>query len=241
MIPINLAAIHVGHNRMNAQALSFIQNIQQEIPVRVLELTKCFGNEEVLKQVSVEFAKKKIHGIIGKNGSGKTVLFKCICGFLRPNEGNIFVWGNEIGKDCDFPKETGMLIEQPGFLPYESARNNLRWLAKLNKTMSKSRVDEVIRLVGLEPGDKKHIIKYSLGMLQRLGIAQALLDDPKLLILDEPMNGLDKQGVKDMRNLFLNLREQGKTLLLASHFAQDIDMLCDTVYEMDQGILTRRR
>ena len=200
-------------------------------------VTKQFGNEVVLKDVSLTLDAGKIHGIIGRNGSGKTVLMKCICGFLQPTSGSVKVFDKAIGQDCDFAPDTGMLIETPGFLPHETGLNNLLWLARLGKGASKDRVRQLIEQVGLDPSLKKTVGQYSLGMRQRLGIAQTLLDDPSLMILDEPMNGLDKNGVRSIRDLLLDLKSQGKTILLASHFAQDIDELCDTVCEMDQGVL----
>ena len=202
-------------------------------------VTKQFGSEVVLKDVSLTLEAGKIHGIIGRNGSGKTVLMKCICGFLQPTSGSVKVFDKAIGQDCDFAQDTGMLIETPGFLPHETGLNNLLWLARLGKGASKDRVRQLIEQVGLAPSLKKTVSQYSLGMRQRLGIAQTLLDDPDLMILDEPMNGLDKNGVRSIRDLLLSLKSQGKTILLASHFAQDIDELCDTVCEMDQGILNR--
>lgn len=212
-----------------------------DIAVHVQHLTRRFGAETVLKDVSLTLPTGMIHGMIGRNGSGKTVLMKCICGFLTPTEGTVQVFGRVIGRDCDFAPDTGMLIESPGFLPHETGLNNLLWLAKLGSGASRARVKSLIQLVGLDPALRKPVSQYSLGMRQRLGIAQALLDDPALLILDEPMNGLDKEGVAAMRALLLSLKTQGKTILLASHFAQDIDELCDTVYEMDQGVLTPLR
>lgn len=200
-------------------------------------VTKQFGNEVVLKDVSLTLDAGKIHGIIGRNGSGKTVLMKCICGFLQPTSGSVKVFDRTIGQDCDFAPNTGMLIETPGFLPHETGLNNLLWLARLGKGASKDRVKQLIEQVGLDPSLRKTVSQYSLGMRQRLGIAQTLLDDPSLMILDEPMNGLDKNAVRSIRDLLLSLKSQGKTILLASHFAQDIDELCDTVCEMDQGIL----
>ena len=200
-------------------------------------VTKQFGSEVVLKDVSLTLEAGKIHGIIGRNGSGKTVLMKCICGFLQPTSGSVKVFERTIGQDCDFAPNTGMLIETPGFLPHETGLNNLLWLARLGKGASKDRVKQLIEQVGLDPSLRKTVSQYSLGMRQRLGIAQTLLDDPSLMILDEPMNGLDKNAVRSIRDLLLSLKSQGKTILLASHFAQDIDELCDTVCEMDQGIL----
>ena len=212
-----------------------------DIVVVVQQISKSFGRDQVLKNVSLQLEKGKIHGIIGRNGSGKTVLMKCICGFLQPTSGTATVFGKTIGADCDFAPDTGMLIEIPGFLIHETGMKNLQWLARLGRHMSKDRIAGLIRLVGLDPALKKNVGHYSLGMRQRLGIAQALLDDPGLLILDEPMNGLDKTGVHDIRQLLLNLKTRGKTILLASHFAQDIDELCDTVYEMEQGVIMRTK
>lgn len=209
-----------------------------DIVVDVQRISKSFGNEKVLKDVSLQLERGKIHGIIGRNGSGKTVLMKCICGFLRPTVGKVIVFGKTISTDCDFAPDTGMLIETPGFLIHETGMKNLLWLAKLGKCATREKVANLIRVVGLDPAMKKKVGQYSLGMRQRLGIAQALLDDPSLLILDEPMNGLDKNGVKDIRSLLLDLKAHGKTILLASHFAQDIDELCDTVHEMDQGVIS---
>ena len=208
-----------------------------EIVVDVKQVSKTFGHETVLKNVSLQLQKGQIHGIIGRNGSGKTVLMKCICGFLRPTSGEVTVFGKQIGRNHDFAPSTGMLIETPGFLMQETGLINLLWLAKLGKGASRDRVCELIRMVGLDPTMKKKVGQYSLGMRQRLGIAQALLDDPELLILDEPMNGLDNHSVQEIRSFILELRNQGKTILLASHFAQDIEVLCDSVYEMDQGKL----
>lgn len=207
--------------------------------VEMTGLSKSFGQEKVLQNVSLSLERGQIHGIIGRNGSGKTVLMKCVCGFLRPTSGQARVFGKVIGRDCDFAPDTGMLIETPGFLSHETGLNNLLWLARLGKGSSRQRVQALMEQVGLDPKLRKPVRHYSLGMRQRLGIAQALLDDPALLILDEPMNGLDKTGVKDIRALLLSLKGQGKTILLASHFAQDIDELCDTVCEMDQGVLTQ--
>ena len=200
--------------------------------VSVSHLSISFGQEQILGDINLSLKKGAIHGIIGRNGSGKTVLMKCILGFLRPQAGCVQVFGKIIGKDCDFAPHTGMLIETPGFLPNETGRNNLLWLAKLSKRATANDVDMAIRMVGLDPGLRKTVSKYSLGMRQRLGIAQAIMEQPDLLILDEVMNGLDKEGVSDIRKLLLSFRIQGKTLLISSHFAQDIDMLCDTVYEI---------
>ena len=211
------------------------------ITVSVQNLSKSFGRECVLKNITCDFEEGKIHGIVGNNGSGKTVLMKCICGFLLPDEGTVLVNGKRVGIDMDFPPDLGIIIETPGFLPGLSAVRNLEILASLNKKIGLKEIADSIRQVGLDPTVKKPVGKYSLGMRQRLGIAQAIMEDPSLLILDEPLNGLDKQGVFEMRKLIKGLKDNGKTVLLASHNQADIDELCDTVCEMDAGVMTMIR
>lgn len=207
--------------------------------VQAKNVTKNFKETIALKQVSVSFEKGKIYGIIGRNGSGKTVLFKCICGLMAVTEGEITVLGQSIGDGVRVPKGVGAIIETPGFLPNVSGYRNLYYLASLSGKPDKERIRNTIRLVGLEPDSHKAVGNYSLGMRQRLGLAQALMEDPELLILDEPMNGLDNEGTKQMRKFLLDLRSQGKTIILASHSQEDIATMCDTVYLMDAGILSQ--
>ena len=209
------------------------------VEVKNVDLT--LQKNEILKSVSVHFERGKIHGLIGRNGSGKTMLMKCICGFVRPTLGEITVDGKRIGRDRDFPENVGIIIETPGFIPYYSGLKNLRLLAAPRGKISKDDVRKTMEQVGLDPNLKRHVRKYSLGMRQRLGLAQAIMEDPELLVLDEPMNGLDKDGVKDMRQYLLDLKAKGKTILIASHSAEDIDVLCDTVCEMDKGRLEQIR
>ena len=206
--------------------------------IEIQNVSKHFGEEHVLKEVSHTFEQGKIHGIVGNNGSGKTVLMKCICGFLKPDSGAIFVNHKQVGVETDFPEDIGIIIETPGFLPHLSGTQNLRILASLQRKANDHTIWSVLELVGLDPNMKKPVGKYSLGMRQRLGFAQALMEDPGLLILDEPFNGLDKHGVVHIRGIIKNLRLEGKTVLLASHNQVDIDELCDTVCEMDAGVLT---
>lgn len=206
------------------------------IEVRDLSLT--LGRTAILKNINVSFEQGQIHGLIGRNGSGKTMLMKCICGFVRPTSGTVIVDGRQIGRDCDFPKSVGIIIETPGFIPYYSGYRNLKLLAGLNNKIRKEDIKNAMGLVGLDPFLKRPVRKYSLGMRQRLGLAQAVMEDPNLLILDEPMNGLDKEGVQDMRKYLLELKRQGKTIVIASHSSEDIALLCDTVHEMDKGVLT---
>ena len=201
----------------------------------VENVSKRFGDNLVLDDVSVSFEKGKIHGIIGRNGSGKTMLMKCICGFVPLTSGTITVEGKRVGKYIDIPHNIGIIIETPGFLNSYSGYNNLKFLAGINKKISKDRIVEIMELVKLDPANKKHVGKYSLGMRQRLGLAQALMESPDILILDEPMNGLDQSGVNEMRDILSSLAKEGTTIIMANHNSEDIELLCDTVCEMELG------
>ena len=213
--------------------------MEKEAMISIENLNKQFKNQLVLNNINVKFSNGHIYGIIGRNGSGKTVLLKCICGFLKPDSGSVKVHGQRIGKEIDFPKSLGMIIENPGFLPHLSGYANLKRLADLQRLIGKAEVMEAIARVGLDPLSKKKVGQYSLGMRERLGIAQAIMENPDLLILDEPFNGLDKRGVAEVCRLFEELREQGKTILLAAHNMPEFEGLCDTVCEMDAGVLTQ--
>lgn len=209
--------------------------------ISVNHVTKKFKEATVLRDVNVEFNKGEIHGLIGRNGSGKTMLMKCICGLVPITSGTIIINQKQIGKDIQIPDNIGAIIETPGFLPSYSGYYNLLFLSKIKGIISRDQIKQSIRKVGLNPEDKKPVGKYSLGMRQRLGLAQAIMENPELLILDEPMNGLDKEGVSDIRTLLLELKRQGKTIILASHSAEDIDVLCDGVSEMEHGKLHKIR
>lgn len=203
--------------------------------IKVEHVSMVFGEETVLKDVSFEFEEGKIYGIIGNNGSGKTVLMKCICGFLVPTRGKIFVNYKQVGKDVDFPEDMGIIIETPGFLPNLTGFKNLELLASIQNKIGEEVIRETLEKVGLDYKSKKPVAKYSLGMRQRLGIAQAIMEDPSILILDEPFNGLDKKGVAHIHKLILELKNRNKTIILSSHSQNDIDVLCDVVCEMDAG------
>ncbi len=207
------------------------------IEVRDVDLT--LGNNQILKGINASFEKGKIHGLIGRNGSGKTMLLKCISGFVKPTKGEITVDGKRIGTDVDFPANIGIIIETPGFIPYYSGYKNLKLLARLKNTIDNNAIKESMIRVGLDPGLRRHVRKYSLGMRQRLGLAQAIMENPDILILDEPFNGLDKDGVKEMRQYLLSYKDQGKTIILCSHSAEDISVLCDTVHELEKGVIQK--
>ena len=207
--------------------------------IEVKNVSKNFRETRALDNISLDFERGKIHGIIGRNGSGKTVLMKCICGFMTPTSGEVLVNGEKV-RPSKAQENIGLIIETPGFIGGKSGLRNLQYLLRLRGKSDRSIVENAMRAVGLDPANKKPVRKYSLGMRQRLGIAQAIMEDPELLLLDEPMNGLDNQGVEDMRGLFAELRERGKTILLASHSNEDVRALCDTVCELDNGRVMAR-
>ena len=204
------------------------------------KLTKSFKGKTVLEDVNMRLQKGRIYGIVGDNGSGKTVLLKLICGFMKPDSGTVTVNGKVIGKDADFPENTGIIIEAPGFLPNYSGMKNLEYLASIRGKIGKEKIESAMKTVGLDPSSKLRVGKYSLGMKQRLGIAQAIKENQQLLILDEPMNALDKDAVEEMRKFFLSFKACGKTMLIVSHNEGDISTLCDEVYEFD-GVRIKRR
>lgn len=208
--------------------------------VDIKNVTKQYGANKVLKDVSLTCEAGKIYGLIGRNGSGKTVLLKCVCGLVTPTSGEVRVWGQSVGQDVDFPEDIGFIIESPGFLLQESGLSNLKHLASIRGKIGIDEIRKSMNTVGLDPDLKLHVGKYSMGMRQRLGIAQAIMEKPKLLVLDEPMNGLDNQGVEHMRSVLIALKESGVTILLASHFKEDIAYLCDEVYQMDAGVISKQ-
>lgn len=209
--------------------------------IEISHVFKSFKGIDALKDVSLHCESGHIYGLVGHNGSGKTVLLKCICGFLNCDRGEIKVNGKIMGKEIDMLANAGIIIEEPGFLRKWSGYHNLEFLYTIRNKKNKKYLYAVLEKVGLEPGLRRPVGKYSLGMKQRLAIAQAVMENPDILILDEPMNGLDNQGVKEVREILLNLKEEGKSIILASHNKEDIEALCDKVYEMDHGKLTEKK
>ena len=207
--------------------------------IEVSHVNKNFRDNKVLKDVSLRCESGKIYGLVGHNGTGKTVLFKIICGFLSCDEGTVSVDGKIMGKDKDMLTEAGIIIEDPGFLRNWSAYHNLEFLYTIRNKKDKAYLYSVLKKVGLDPKMKRPVGKFSLGMRQRFAIAQAIMEDPGILILDEPMNGLDKNGVEEIRRLLLQMKRENKLIILASHNREDIDVLCDEVYEMEDGVLQK--
>ena len=203
--------------------------MEERSGIEVRHVWKSFGKEQVLKDISFSIPPGSIYGVVGNNGSGKTVLMKCICGFMKCDKGMVLVNGRQVGKEVDFPDGLGVIIETPGFISNISGYKNLKILASLKGRIGKEEIREALGRVGLSPDMRKPVAKYSLGMRQRLGIAQAIMENPNVLVLDEPFNGLDQYGVVEIRTLLKELKAAGKSILLASHNAQDIEELCDHV------------
>ncbi len=209
--------------------------------IEVIQVSKRFRDNKVMTKISLSVNKGETVGIIGRNGSGKTVLFKCICGLMSYDEGDIIINGRKINGDmCPVDNNIGVIIETPGFMSQRSGWANLKHLAAISGRADKKRIAECMEFAGLNPKSRKPVRTYSLGMKQRLAIAQAILERPDILILDEPMNGLDNSGVRDVKAMIRRLREEGKAILIASHNDYDIKELCDRVYEIDGGEIRER-
>ena len=205
--------------------------------IKVKDVCKYFGKTQVLDHVNMECRQGEITGIIGRNGAGKTVLFKIICGLLSLDSGEILINGIKRERQADVLPSVGIIIEEPAFLKYYSGIKNLEYLYMINHKNNRQYLESIMEKVGLDPKSKKHVGKYSMGMRQRLAIAQSIMEEPDFLVLDEPFNGLDLHGVNEMRELFLELKKRGKVILIASHNSEDINILCDHVYRMESGNL----
>ena len=198
-------------------------------------LTKKFKQRTVLRDINLSLKFGNIYGFIGANGSGKSVFFKIICGFLKPDKGTVTVNGKTIGKEIDFLPSLGVVIEKPGFIENYNQFDNLKYLAQINNIIDDKKIIEVIHRVGLDINNKEKVKTFSLGMRQRLAIAQAIMEDQKIIILDEPFNGLDKNGCNQIKNLLMELKSPDRLILLTSHIEGDIDSLSDYIFEFSDG------
>lgn len=198
-------------------------------------LTKKFKQRTVLRDINLSLKFGNIYGFIGANGSGKSVFFKTICGFLKPDKGTVTVNDKTIGKEIDFLPSLGVVIEKPGFIENYNQFDNLKYLAQINNIIDDKKIIEVIRRVGLDINNKEKVKTFSLGMRQRLAIAQAIMEDQKIIILDEPFNGLDKNGCNQIKNLLMELKSPDRLILLTSHIEGDIDSLSDYIFEFSDG------
>jgi len=203
------------------------------VKIEIRNVAKKFKDIEVLNNVNMTLEEGKIYGFVGPNGSGKSVLLKMICAFYEPTTGEILFDGKNIIKENGFPPDTRAMIEKPCFLPELSGKENLELLAQIQNIIGEKEIDETLKKVGLDPNDKKSYYKYSLGMKQKLNIAQVLMENPKLLILDEPFNGLDDSTHQNIRNIILEEKKKNKIIILASHVKEDLEILCDEIYKFN--------
>lgn len=207
--------------------------------IKIEHLSKRFEKKRVIDDVSYVFESGKIYGIVGQNGCGKSVLFKLISGLMKPTSGEVVVGGVIVGKNGAMPPDMGLLIEHPGFLPNLTGLENLEQLAAIKNKIAKSEIEEILNKVSLYQDKDVKVKNYSLGMLQRLGIAQALMETPKILLLDEPFNSMDYEGVEELRNIIKNyVQINGVTMIITSHNKTDIEMLSDVVLVLKNGKLT---
>ncbi|NMB07489.1 ABC transporter ATP-binding protein [Acetivibrio saccincola] len=200
--------------------------------IELRNVSKSFKGLSLFENLSVSFEKGKIYGIVGHNGSGKSVLFKMMCGFIFPDQGSVIVNGEELGKNKRFPENFGIIIDKPGYLGDKTGFENLRYLADIQNKISDEKIKEILERVGLSHTIMQKVKNYSLGMKQKLAIAQAIMEDQDILLLDEPFNGLDVDSVENIRDLLKSLNNQGKTIFLTSHNNEDIDILCDHVFRV---------
>ncbi|BBW97138.1 ABC transporter ATP-binding protein [Geobacillus subterraneus] len=202
--------------------------------ISLKNVSKSYKGLTLFQNVNLEIEKGSICGIVGPNGSGKSVLFKMICGFVFPDEGSIVVDGVEIGKSKRFPDNIGIIIDRPGYIANKTGFQNLKELAMIRGKISDEKIAETMKKVGLQPQAKQKVKHYSLGMKQKLAIAQAIMEDQQILILDEPFNALDAESVNTIRHLLLSFKNEGRTILLTSHNQEDIDILCDRVFRINR-------
>ncbi len=200
-------------------------------------ITKCFGKRLVLDGLDFDLPRGQIYGISGPNGSGKSVFLRILTGLVYPNTGSVQIFDQQVGAEVEFPRSTGALIDRPGFLYANSGYRNLELLASIRGVTPPAKIVETMYFVGLDPHDKKPVGAYSTGMRQRLGLAQAIMEEPELLILDEPSNGLDFEGQREIYGYLVKLRQEGKTILITSHNRDEMRILCDHIYVMRGGKL----
>ena len=207
--------------------------------IEITNLKKVIKGTIVLDDINYTFSGGRIYGLCGKNGCGKTMLMRLIAGLIYPSSGTIRIKDKVLGKDISFPESVGMLIENPSFLNDYTGKQNLEMLAGLQKNVDKAEVRRVLEQVGLDPEDKRKFYKYSLGMRQRLGIAAAIMGSPELILLDEPINAIDTDGVQEIRAIIRGLSAENRIIIVASHDKSEMDYLADEKIYMSEGRLIK--
>lgn len=206
--------------------------------IEVKNLKKIIKGTTILSDINLKLQRGKVYGFKGKNGSGKSMLFRAISGLIKATEGEIIIDGKKIGSDISFPENLGILIEHPGFLADFTGFKNLKYLVEINKKIDDNKIKTTLEAVGLDPEDKRKFKRYSLGMKQRLGVAQAVMENPDIIILDEPTNALDTDGVKLINKIILNLRNENKLILISNHDKEEMEMIADEIYTIHEGKIT---
>lgn len=201
--------------------------------IKLENISLAFKGKPIFKNLNLKIEKGETIGIIGANGVGKSVLFKIICGLEKANSGKVFINDTEIGKKEDFPRNIGILINEPTFIPIYSGFKNLLLLAEINNVIDENEVREYMIKVGLDPDNKTILRNYSLGMKKKLAICQAIMENQSIILLDEPFNGLDFSTMSDIRSILDTLKREGKTIVLTSHHQNDLDSFCDKLYFID--------
>lgn len=202
--------------------------------IELNNVRKSIKGNVILKDISLRFESGNIYGLQGKNGSGKTMLMRAICGLIK-TEGSININGEILHKDISFPRSIGILIENPSFIPNYTGRKNLKLLAELEKKVNNSDINSILEKVGLDPEDKRTYRKYSLGMKQKLGIAAAIMGKPDIVILDEPINAIDEEGVERVRTILKDLKNNGSIVIVACHDREELELLADKIIQVKDG------
>ena len=217
--------------------------MENSIVLSVKNVTKIYGERTAVNNVSFDINKGEIYGLIGQNGAGKTTIIKIITGLAQATMGNVYICGQNIAGNFEKAiRNVGGIIENPELYTYMSGMDNLKYYASLYGNISQNRINEIVALVGMENRINDKVKTYSLGMKQRVGIAQALLHNPKLLILDEPTNGLDPNGIKEMRNFLKRLaKEKGIAILISSHILAEMELICDKIGIIDNGMIIENK
>lgn len=203
--------------------------------ILIENLNKSISGNIILSNINLKLSPGKIYGFVGRNGSGKSMLFKAICGFLTPDTGKIIINGVDIYDKKTFPEKTRALLERPSFIPNLSGFDNLKWLSEIQKLITDEEINETLKLVNLFEEKNKKFGKYSLGMKQKLGIASVLMENPDIMIFDEPFNGIDNDSIENIRKVILSKKKEGKTILIATHIKDDLNLLCDEIFTLDCG------